>query len=146
MAKPILPNELWEAVRPLVVRPRAYPKGGRPPVNDRAALTGILFVLTHRIRWEDLPLELGCGSGMTCWRRWREWLRLGIWDDVQAVVDAYHPEPHRIDWSRLNAHAQPVQRCRRRRAAASPEPLASEHQFAGLSCGMPLQASVASAP
>src|SRR5215831_8258371 len=44
-----------------------YP--GRKPVDDRKALTGILFVLKTGIPWEDLPVEMGCGCGMTCWRR-----------------------------------------------------------------------------
>ena len=39
---------------------------------DRAALTGILFVLRTDIPWEYLPKEMGCGSGMTCWRMLRD--------------------------------------------------------------------------
>ena len=72
MAKPILPDELWEVVGPLLPPlPPPSPKGGRPPVGNREALTGILFVLKTGIPWEDLPCEMGCGSGMTCWRRLR---------------------------------------------------------------------------
>lgn len=37
-------------------------------MDDRAALNGILFVLHTSVPWEDLPHELGFGSGMTCWR------------------------------------------------------------------------------
>src|SRR2546423_15330943 len=50
-------------------RSRRSPRADGPRVSDRAALTGILFVLTTGLPWEYLPAEMGCGSGMTCWRR-----------------------------------------------------------------------------
>jgi transposase len=73
MAKPLVPDDVWAAIAPLLPPARPQPKGGRPPVPDRAALTGIIFVLKTGIQWEDLPTEMGCGSGMTCWRRLRDW-------------------------------------------------------------------------
>jgi transposase len=79
MAKPLVPDELWEVVRPILPPHRRKPgKRGRPPVEDRAALGGILFVLKTGIPWEYLPQEMGCGSGMTCWRRLRDWHRAGV--------------------------------------------------------------------
>jgi transposase len=51
-------------------------------VPDRQALTGILFVLKTGIPWEELPRELNFGSGMTCWRRLRDWHRLGAWEAI----------------------------------------------------------------
>ena len=45
MAKPLLTDELWEHIQPHVPRELPKPKGGRPRLPDRAALTGILFVL-----------------------------------------------------------------------------------------------------
>ncbi|GGU74868.1 hypothetical protein GCM10010211_46000 [Streptomyces albospinus] len=42
-------------------------------MEDRKVLCGILFVLYTGIQWEWLPSELGFGSGMTCWRRLRDW-------------------------------------------------------------------------
>ena len=75
MAKPLVPDELWEVVRPMLPKRRRKPGGrGRPPVDDRDALGGILFVLRSGIPWELLPQQMGCGSGMTCWRR----LRAGV--------------------------------------------------------------------
>ena len=76
------------------------PKGGRPRVSDRAALTGILFVLRSGIAWEMLPLEMGCGSGVTCWRRLRDWQEAGVWQRVhQELLERLH-KAGRIDWSR----------------------------------------------
>ena len=73
MAKPLVSDELWAVIEPELPPEPAKPKGGRPRVPDRAALTGILFVLKTGIQWEDLPHEMGCGCGMTCWRRLRDW-------------------------------------------------------------------------
>jgi len=76
------------------------PKGGRPRVPDRLALTGILFVARTGTAWELLPPELGCGSGMTCWHRLRDWQVAGVW---QKVWKALHDElglADKIDWTK----------------------------------------------
>lgn len=83
MAKPLVSDELWSAVAPLLPPPRPKPKGGRPPCDDRAALSGILFVLKSGIPREMLPWEMGCGSGMTSRRkpgsrRLRDWHKAGV--------------------------------------------------------------------
>lgn len=99
MAKPLLTDQLWERIEPLLPPPTPKPKGGRPPVGNRAALTGILFVLRTGIPWEYLPRELGCGSGMTCWRRLRNWQAAGVWDKVwHAFLDELG-QADAIDWS-----------------------------------------------
>jgi transposase len=73
MGKRLVTDELWEAIEPLLPEePPKKSKGGRPRVPDRAALTGIIFVLKSGIPWEMLPQEMGCGSGSTCWRRLHE--------------------------------------------------------------------------
>ena len=68
MSTPLLPDALWKLTRPMLPSAPRRPKGGRPRLPDRACLSGILFVLRSGIPWEMLPQELGCGSGMTCWR------------------------------------------------------------------------------
>jgi transposase len=62
MARPLVPDDLWAAMKPLLPPARPRPRGGRPPISDRAALTGILFVLKSGLPWEMLPAEMGCGS------------------------------------------------------------------------------------
>ena len=68
MPKHLVSDELWEQIEPVLPPEPPKPKGGRPRIADRQVLTGILFVLKTGIPWEDLPQEMGCGSGMTCWR------------------------------------------------------------------------------
>ncbi len=61
MAKELVTDELWEVLAPLLPEEPPKPKGGRPRIDDRAALTGILFVLKSGIPREMLPQEMGVG-------------------------------------------------------------------------------------
>jgi transposase len=100
MKRPLVTDELWSIVEPLLPAQQPKPKGGRPRVSDRAALTGILFVLRSGIAWEMSPLEMGCGSGVTCWRRLRDWQQAGVWQRLhQELLERLH-KAGRIDWSR----------------------------------------------
>ena len=74
MSKPLVSDELWAIIALLLPPERHKLRGGRPRIPDRAALAGILFVVKSDIPWELLPQEMGCSSGMTCWRRPRYWL------------------------------------------------------------------------
>jgi len=123
MAAELLPDELWIEIEPLLPPPPPpSPKGGRPPVDNQAALKGILFVLRFGIPWQALPYDLFGVSGSSCWRRFAEWTEQGVWqelhrrvlnrlgkaggiDHAHGVVDsasiralkggAHRPEPHR---------------------------------------------------
>jgi len=86
MAKLLVPDELWAKVEPLLPPVREAGTVGRPPVPNRAALTGILFVLKTGIAWEDLPAEMTCGCGMTCWRRLRDWDAAGVWQKLHETL------------------------------------------------------------
>lgn len=68
--------------------------------TDRQVLCGILFVLHTGIQWEYLPKELGFGSGMTCWRRLRDWNEAGVWQQLHEVLLAELNAAARLDWSR----------------------------------------------
>jgi len=100
MAKPLVTDDLWRLIEPLIPKRPLRPKGGRPPVGDRAALTGILFVLRTGIPWEYLPREMGCGSGMTCWRRLRDWQAAGVWDRLHRLLLDRLRAADQIDWTR----------------------------------------------
>lgn len=126
MAKPLVSDELWSTVAPLVPPPRPKPKGGRPPLDNRAALAGILFVLKSGIPWEMLPQEMGCGSGMTCWRRLRDWQQGGIWQQLHQELLNRPGAADQIDWSRaaLDSATVPAKKgvrrpARTRRTAAN---------------------------
>ena len=102
MARPILDDDLWQIIEPLLPppKPRRTRYAGRKPLSHRAVLMGILFVLRSGIAWEDLPQEMGCGSGMTCWRRLAEWQEAGVWDQIHRVLLDRLRQADQIDWSR----------------------------------------------
>ena len=108
MAAPLVSDDLWALVEPLLPPHRPRPQGGRPPIPDRACFTGIVFVLKTGIQWEDLPQEMGCGSGMTCWRRPRDWQKAGVFDRLQELILARLEGAGGLDWSRAVVDASLV--------------------------------------
>lgn len=104
--KKLIDDELWSVIEPLLPGHPPHPKGGRPFVDDRAALTGIVFVLRTGISWPLLPAELGCGSGVTCWRRLRDWQAAGVWAQVHQVLLARLAHAQRLDWKRASVDSR----------------------------------------
>jgi len=100
MARELVPDSLWILVEPLLPPEPPRPWGGRPAVPTRRCLTGILFVLHSGIPWEMLPQEMGCGSGMTCWRRLRDWTQAQVWPRVLQAVLSWLRAAGQIDLAR----------------------------------------------
>ncbi|MEV0938176.1 IS5 family transposase [Streptomyces phaeochromogenes] len=97
----IVPEELWVRIEPLLpVVPRRPDHPGRKRLDDRKVMSGILFVLYTGIPWEFLPQELGFGSGMTCWRRLRDWNDAGVWQRLHESLLAELHAASALDWSR----------------------------------------------
>ena len=118
MAKELVSDELWNTIELLLPEDPPKPKGARPRVDDRAALAGIIFVLKSGIPWEMLPQEMGCGSGVTCWRRLREWQDAGVWERLHKVLLDRLGEADRMDWERasLDSASIPAKRGARKPA------------------------------
>jgi len=79
MQAPIIDDELWTLIEPLLPKPkrRDNERRGRR-VSDRAAINGVLFVLRTGMRWNHLPSAPGFGSGATCRRRLDAWQKAGV--------------------------------------------------------------------
>ena len=101
-ASSLVPEDLWEAIEPLLPKVPPKPKGGRPQVPNRAALAGIIFVLRTGCPWRLLPKALGCGSGVTCWRRLRDWQEAGVWQRLHETLLNWLGDEAAIDWSRAS--------------------------------------------
>jgi transposase len=94
-----LSDRLWERVRPLLPPRPDHPRGGRPFADDRACFEGIVHVLRNGLRWRQVPA--GYPSGVTCWRRHRQWTEAGVWHRVWKLVLAELDAAGRLDTSEL---------------------------------------------
>lgn len=119
-SSPLPPDDLWDAIAPLLPPPRPRPKGGRGPIENRAALTGILFVLRSGLSREMLTAEMGCGCRMSCWRRLRDWQEKGVWAQLhQILLERLHTAGE-IDWNLASLDSASVPE--KRGPATSPNP------------------------
>jgi transposase len=100
----LLPEELWQHVQLLLPAPPPRPRGGvRRRVPDRNCVAALVFMARTSTPWALLPArELGCGSATTCWRRFDEWARAGVFEQLQALLLDELGEAGRIDLGRVS--------------------------------------------
>lgn len=120
--------------------PLWYP--GRRRLGDRPVLCGILFVLHTGIPWRHLPWELGFGSGMTCWRRLRDWNDAGVWQRLHELLLAELRGAGLLDFSRAAVDSSHV-RAMKGGPATGPLPVdrgrtGSKHHLIFEAHGIPL--------
>ena len=89
MSKELVPDDLWSEVASLIPRHPEHPKGGNAWADDRLCLRGIVFVLRSGIPWSMLPADAFGVSGVTCWRRLRDWTAAGVWPAMHATILAH---------------------------------------------------------
>jgi transposase len=101
MAEQLVPDDIWDAIAPLLPAHPPQPNGGRPWISDRAVLGGLIYVLRSSTPWRLLPARaLGCGSRVTCWRRLRAWQAAGVWEQLHHRLLDWLGNERQIDWSR----------------------------------------------
>jgi transposase len=123
----LIDDALWTRIAPLLPKPprKRFKTMGRPRVSDRAALTGILFVLRTGMPWQMLPLEMGCGSGSTCWRRLVRWQRAGVWKRLHAALLAELRQRGQLDLARAIVDSSSVRALRGGKKLDRTQPIAA---------------------
>jgi transposase len=111
LAERLLPDALWQRIQPLLPPP---PGGGAPrTVSERACMAAIIFMCRTSTPWALLPVrELGCGSVTTCWNRFAEWARAGVFDRLQVLLLDELGAAGLLDWSRASVDSASVRAVR----------------------------------
>src|SRR3954464_528508 len=89
-----LNDEQWERLQPLL--PAQKPRTGRPNLEHRQVVNGILWILRTGAPWRDLPERYGKWPTVSC--RFYRWREAGIWDRVWAQLQSEADEQEQIDW------------------------------------------------
>src|SRR5271157_863581 len=96
-SRPLLTEAQWKRIAPLLPKPPKHRKGGRPWIDNRRVLEGILWILRSGARWQDLPEKYPHPS--TCWRRLRDWEEQGVWLNIWRAFLSELNEREELDWS-----------------------------------------------
>ena len=91
-----IPDLLWKKLRVLLPPEPPKPKGGRPRLDDRAVMSGIVYRLRTGCQWRAIPREFG--SGQTCHRRFQEWERQGVFQKLFICMLHYYDRRRGIQW------------------------------------------------
>jgi transposase len=83
-----------------------FPKShGKPRVDDRRVLSGIIFINRNGLRWRDAPAAYG--PPKTLYNRWKRWSEMGVFarifeglaaeatDETTIMIDATYLKAHR---------------------------------------------------
>jgi transposase len=125
MERHALTDEQWARLRPLLPAP---PQGrGRPRVDDRLIVEGIIWRLATGVPWRDLPDRFG--SWRTVYSRFRRWQQAGVWERALATLQAEADAAGEVDWAlhfldgtvvRAHQHAAGAQKGAAIRPSAAP--------------------------
>lgn len=95
-----IPEALWAKIEPILAEvdanrpPRKTP--GRPRMENRQAMTAILYLLRTGCHWDALPRSLGAKS--TVHDRLQEWERAGVFERLwKEALEAYDAKQG-IEW------------------------------------------------
>jgi putative transposase len=91
-----VPDELWAHIQRWIPPRRRHPKGGRPFIDDRRAMAGIVYRLKTGCQWDAIPKEFGSGS--TCYRRFVAWRKAGVFHMAHVEMLHYHDDKVGIEW------------------------------------------------
>ncbi len=91
-----IPQELWELIEPIIPPDPPHPRGGRPRVEARRILGGIVYRLRTGCQWQAIPRHFA--PGPTVHRRFQEWVKAGVFEDIFKGLLWYYDELHGVDW------------------------------------------------
>ena len=90
-----LSQKQWALIEPLLPR-QDYKRGGRPRADDKKTIEGIIWVLTTGAQWNELPAKYGAYT--TCWRRFRQWKKQGVWKKIWQELLVMLDTQEKLTW------------------------------------------------
>ena len=90
-----LTDPQWERLQALLPPPK--PRTGRPNLDHRRILNGILWLLRTGAPWRDVPERYG--SWRTVASRFYRWRRAGIWQRLFEAVQQQADTAGQLDWA-----------------------------------------------
>ncbi len=115
-----LTDEQWQQLEPLL--PAQKPNTGRPNLEHRTIINGILWILKTGAPWRDLPERYG--KWQTVASRFYRWQQSGVWERIFAKLQLMKDRDGQIDWEvhyvdgsiiRAHQHAAGAKKAPRRR-------------------------------
>ena len=91
-----VPDSLWARVEGILAE-KDPPHGGRPRIDQRRALDGMIFRYRSGVQWAQLPKEFGDDSSVH--RTMKRWIRVGVMDAIWAEVQMECEELGGVDWA-----------------------------------------------
>jgi transposase len=91
-----IPDALWERIEPLLPIYKPSCKGGRPRLEMRKVVTGILYVLRTGCQWKAMPKQFGSGSAIH--EYFQEWVQRGIFQKLWKAALTEYDDLKGIDW------------------------------------------------
>ncbi|MFD5430299.1 IS5 family transposase [Streptomyces sp. NPDC127084] len=148
LSQRLVPDGLWELVAPLLPSFNSRPQGGgTAPLDERAVLTAVVYVLTSGCAWRHLP-ETFRVSPATAHRRFTAWTKAGLWRRLnRAVLDELGAR-NELDWTSAIVDAASVRA--KRGPLTGPNPVARGKKGSKLHVlsdaqGLPLAVAVSGA-
>jgi transposase len=106
LAQRLVPDTLWDTVKPLLTEFTPRPQGGATaPADERAVFTAVVFVLTSGCAWRLLPLSFGV-SVPTAHRRFMVWAQAGVFDALHREILDRLGVAGELDWSAASVRAK----------------------------------------
>ena len=96
-------DDLWKTIETVVSELDPPAETGRPRIDSRSALNGIIYQMRSGCQWNHLPEEFGDDSSVH--RQLQRWIEKGIFERIWAVLVECCDELRGVSWEWQSADA-----------------------------------------
>jgi len=90
-------DELWNIIKRILDELDPPATTGRPRIDARAALNGIIYVMRSGCQWNRLPAQFGDDSSVH--RTMQRWIARGVFQRIWAVLVGNCAELGGVNWT-----------------------------------------------